>query len=636
MQEINKNTNNLIIPTAKIGTDISNIQRNLKKIVLIKDKQLIRQAIQEINVDIKEITNNLDVIKKHIETPKEKQIENELRNLILEWELVINDIMDLAFEDTNPQKIIELNTINSQYVSKMIDKRTELIELLINMNQQLEEKSLQTRKNSLLNVFLFFLGFCVLSILSYMLIMQNVAKQIDQFNRTMSNNIEKGILQKVTMTGHSEIATMADNFNTLVENLEKRNWLVNGINQLYALINKDLSYQKSSQLLIDFLYQYTDAIFGALYIRQDNNIYSLQVVNTRTEGELNINNIKPGEGIIGQAILNKKPVILQDIKKKNIIVKSGNIDIIPSTLCLYPLNYQNEVYGIIELGFTDKMNDIKLEFLKLAESIIIIHLLNIEQKENIIQKSQEITIKNEKLEQINQELELAHKHKNKFIAFLSHELKNPMSSILGFSSMLMSGCCGDITSEQKNFLERINNNARHLTDLINELLDISKIGKGKITLDINLHSPADIILEVCEEFSEKQHQKNISLKTQLSSELGYIPIDPKWFKQIISNLLSNAIKFTPPEGTIEISAEKLNTDTALFAVKDTGKGIPEHELVKIFDEFYQVETPDKKKQEGLGLGLALTKKLINLHGGEIFAESILNSGTKIYFNLPLK
>lgn len=224
--------------------------------------------------------------------------------------------------------------------------------------------------------------------------------------------------------------------------------------------------------------------------------------------------------------------------------------------------------------------------------------------------------------------------KSEFLANMSHELRTPLNAIIGFSELLKNKVAGELTEKQGHYVENVIISSRHLLSLINDILDLSKIEAGKIELIMERISVPEIIDVSTTLINEKAIKHNITLKKELDPGLDYIEADPQRFKQIFFNLLSNAVKFSKEGGIVTITAKKEGA-MAKFQVRDTGIGIKEKNLGKLFMAFEQLESGISKAYEGTGLGLSITKKLVELHGGTIIAESKYGEGSTFTFLLPI-
>jgi signal transduction histidine kinase len=222
--------------------------------------------------------------------------------------------------------------------------------------------------------------------------------------------------------------------------------------------------------------------------------------------------------------------------------------------------------------------------------------------------------------------------KSEFLANMSHELRTPLNSIIGFSEILLEKTFGDLNEKQTKYAGNIHQSGKHLLTLINDILDLSKVEAGKIELHPEVF-PVNEILKECQTLVKSlASKKNLSLSVKIEG-IVTIYADPTRFKQIMYNLLSNAIKFTPEKGRVDIAALPVD-DMVQISVKDTGIGIAREDFNKAFEEFGQIDSSYSKQYAGTGLGLPLTKKLVELHGGRIWLESEVGKGSTFTFTLP--
>jgi len=241
---------------------------------------------------------------------------------------------------------------------------------------------------------------------------------------------------------------------------------------------------------------------------------------------------------------------------------------------------------------------------------------------------------NRELELRSREIERADRLKSEFLASMSHELRTPLHTIIGFSELLGEELEGPLNEKQKRFIQHIHNDSMHLLQLINDILDLSKIEAGRLELRPEPFDVATVVTESLASIRALADAKMLSLETGLDVPAA-LEADRLRVKQVLVNLLSNAVKFTPDGGQIRVEAYIRNGLVA-FTVSDTGVGIPSEEHKSIFDKFHQVGATAKGIREGTGLGLAITKRLIEEHGGTIEVESEPDRGSRFTFTIPLQ
>jgi signal transduction histidine kinase len=233
----------------------------------------------------------------------------------------------------------------------------------------------------------------------------------------------------------------------------------------------------------------------------------------------------------------------------------------------------------------------------------------------------------------SRQLEVANKHKSEFLANMSHELRTPLNAIIGFSEVLLQQIFGAVNDKQKEYLGDVLSSGRHLLTLINDILDLSKIEAGRMELDLSEFSLGTALESGLTIVRERAARHGISLAAVIAPDLPRIEADERKVKQVLYNLLSNAVKFTPDGGKVEVRA-RAEDGAARIDVHDTGIGIAPEDQVRVFEEFRQVGR--ERSREGTGLGLTLTRRFVELHGGRIWVDSTPGKGSTFSFTLPIK
>jgi signal transduction histidine kinase len=230
--------------------------------------------------------------------------------------------------------------------------------------------------------------------------------------------------------------------------------------------------------------------------------------------------------------------------------------------------------------------------------------------------------------------EAANAAKSQFMANMSHELRTPLNGVIGFAELLVDGKAGPINPDQREYLSDILNSGRHLLQLINDVLDLSKVEAGRMELKPETFAVAAAVEEVCAVSRAIAGRRKVGVEVSLAPELREVTLDAQRFKQVLYNLLSNAVKFSHEGGRVEVAVREAGPSRFCLQVRDHGIGIRAEDLPRLFREFVQLDSGDARRYGGTGLGLALTRKLVELQGGTIRVESTLGSGSLFSVELP--
>lgn len=238
------------------------------------------------------------------------------------------------------------------------------------------------------------------------------------------------------------------------------------------------------------------------------------------------------------------------------------------------------------------------------------------------------------LEDKTEQLEVASRHKSEFLASMSHELRTPLNAVIGFSDVLLERMFGELNPRQEEYVRDIRNSGHHLLDLINDILDLSKVEAGRMELDLGAVSLPDLLAEGIAMVRERADRHAISIDLDVAAEVGTVLADELRLKQVILNLLTNAVKFTPDQGSVTVTAHLVGDD-AHVSVCDTGIGIADAEQEEIFEAFQRGGRASRTSPEGTGLGLTLSRRIVELHGGRLWMQSTLGVGSTFSFAIPL-
>jgi signal transduction histidine kinase len=328
--------------------------------------------------------------------------------------------------------------------------------------------------------------------------------------------------------------------------------------------------------------------------------------------------------LAGRAVLAGKPVQVEDITKDSdlsFVRSSPGFEVI-RTLLAVPLLREGAPIGVLVLSrervdlFTEKQIELVSTFADQA----VIAIENVRLFDEIQDKSRQ--------------LEEASKHKSQFLANMSHELRTPLNAILGYTELIVDGVYGATPDRVQGALQRITTNGRHLLGLINDVLDLSKIEAGQLTLSLTDYSMKDVVHSVYGAVEPLAAEKKLSFKAEIAPDMPVGHGDERRLTQVLLNLVGNAIKFTDT-GEVKIKASAADGHFSV-AVVDTGPGISEEDQKKLFQEFQQADSSTTKKKGGTGLGLAISKRIIELHGGTVALASKVGAGSTFSFTVPLR
>jgi PAS domain S-box-containing protein len=242
--------------------------------------------------------------------------------------------------------------------------------------------------------------------------------------------------------------------------------------------------------------------------------------------------------------------------------------------------------------------------------------------------------KNKELQEQNRRVKEATRLKSEFLANMSHELRTPLNAIIGFSELLHDGRAGAVSAKQKGYVNDVLISARHLLQLINDVLDLSKVESGKMEFFPDLVEPAKLVGEVRNVLRTLAAHRRVNLRIEVDPQLQQVVLDPAKLKHVLFNFLSNALKFIPAEGRVTVRMVPAGPDDLMIEVEDTGIGIRLEDLPRLFVEFQQLDTSASKKYQGTGLGLALVKRIVEAQGGIVSVTSTPGRGSTFSARLP--
>jgi signal transduction histidine kinase/CHASE3 domain sensor protein/CheY-like chemotaxis protein len=441
------------------------------------------------------------------------------------------------------------------------------------------------------------------------------------------------------------------------DNLMREDTINKAYGDILTLINQDwFNVEDMTNAALIQFNEHVSIMAGIIYLVQKDSITPISCMGIT---------IPDASGdIVKEAVKRNEIVTLRDIPADSMLsISTGVGSVVPSEIIAVPLSVKNEIVAIVELaslhGF--KENDLRIinriapqlgfgikqrmleQDIKDRSSQLEtanFELVTINEQSRCLNESLENsneqlqTTQNEIIES-NRKLESISRSKSDFLANMSHELRTPLNSVIGFSEVLQDQIFGPINEKQQEYVVNIISNGRHLLSLINDILDLSKVESGKMNLELTEFSLRETLEDSLTMLRESAQKSSIHLILDFVPQADVrISADKRKLKQILFNLLSNAVKFSPENGSVNVSAVQ-ETDFMEITIADNGVGIKAEDIPKLFQAFTQLEAVYTKKHAGTGLGLALTRQLVELHGGRIWVKSKFGTGSRFSFTLPL-
>jgi signal transduction histidine kinase/CheY-like chemotaxis protein/HAMP domain-containing protein len=452
-----------------------------------------------------------------------------------------------------------------------------------------------------------------------------------------TRSLMAGKFEPITLHRTDELGDLAADFNKMSLLLGNNYNRLNAYSELVTTLNSSASMEDVQRKALEILCKHTRASLGALYlvIRGQRALELVSGYALRKDKALE-KRLAFGEGIPGECAVEGREIELTDIPGgSGFVVDTGFVELVPSYVLAVPVFFREEILGVLVLGATKKFGDLEKEIVNNSVpqlGVALTNAMNFEETRNL---SVEITKRNEELSAKNKEIEKAYKVKSEFLSSMSHELRTPLNSIIGFSSVLLGPSGDPLSADQRMALEKVLKNGKHLLQLINDILDISKLESGRMILSVETED-VSAILSNCVLIVEPLIQsKRLNLTQDIQQDLLSLTTDIVKVRQILVNLLSNAAKFTE-KGGIAITVRQSDTGIVSFAVKDTGIGIEGKNFDKVFEEFQQVDSSSTRKYKGTGLGLPIARRLARMLGGDLTVESEFGKGSTFTLTVPTK
>jgi len=453
------------------------------------------------------------------------------------------------------------------------------------------------------------------------------------------------LASRIEVQTGDELQSLAEHFNLMAGQLqgsyanlehkveERTAQLARSVSELKALgevsraVNSSLELETVLARILAHACTFADAGGGAIYVAEEEaarfRIAATHGMDDELVRAIRGLPVRTGDTVVGQCVAQRDAAQIPDLAAEPeyplhaAMMKAGI-----RALLGVPLMREGEVIGalIVRRKRTGPFADDTVELVKsfAAQSALAVHNARLFQE----------------IEQKGRELEAASRHKSEFLANMSHELRTPLNAVLGYAELIQDGIYGDVPDKMRDVLERIQQNGRHLLGLINDVLDLSKIEAGQLTLAPVDYSMRELVLDVVSATEALAAEKALALEVDVPADLPRGRGDERRLTQVLLNLVSNAIKFTEA-GSVCVRA-KVEDGSFVVAVTDTGVGIAPEDRERIFEEFQQVDTSSTRRKGGTGLGLAIARRIVELHGGRIWVESTPGRGSTFAFTLPLR
>lgn len=499
---------------------------------------------------------------------------------------------------------------------------------------------------------------------------QNLTTQVRSISEVASAVTKGDLTRTIRVDAKGELEALKDTINQMIANLKgttlrnhEQDWLKSNLAKFAQMLQGQRDRNAVANKVLSELAELVNARYGAFYILaqleplDEPKLKLFAGYAHKTTTQIN-QEFSLSEGLVGQCAIDKEQIRITNFPNDNLQISSGIGSATPVDLVILPVLFENNVKAVIELASFDTFSDTHIDFLdQLTESIGIV-LNNIEtntrteelltqsqslagelsaQQEELRRANDELHDKGRSLEEKAEQLTLTSKYKSEFLANMSHELRTPLNSLLILAQQLFENHEGNLTEKQIKYAKTIHSCGDDLIQLINDILDLSKIESGVISADVLPVSFKEIASFVESTFKPISETKNLKFEINVDAELPeMIETDIQRLNQILKNLLSNAFKFTE-KGSVKLNIFKQKNEKVIaFSIEDTGIGISRNTQGIIFEAFQQAEGSTSRKYGGTGLGLSISKGFAELLGGTITVGSELGKGSVFTLLLPMK
>ncbi|MFE9312512.1 HAMP domain-containing protein, partial [Streptomyces sp. NPDC006706] len=532
----------------------------------------------------------------------------------------------------------------------------------------------------------------------------NLTRQVRAIGAVASAVAEGDLTRSITVEASGEVAELKDNINSMVESLrettranQEQDWLKSNLARITSLMQGHRDLPVVAELIMDELTPLVSAQYGAFYLAEDGERGpELRLVGSYgSPDDDRPTRFSFGRSLVGQAARGRRTITVGELPAGYVTISSGLGQAVPTALILLPILFEDQVLGVIELASVTAFTPVHRDFLEQLREALGVNVNTIvanartdelldesqrltaelqarsaelqsqqdelqrsnaelEDKASLLaEQNRDIEAKNLQIEQARQELEaraqqlsLASKYKSEFLANMSHELRTPLNSLLILAQLLAQNPSRNLTPKQVEYAGIIHSAGSDLLQLINDILDLSKVEAGKMDVTPERVSLRQLIDYVEATFQPMTTQKGLQFAvTTAAGAPADLLTDDSRLRQILRNLLSNAVKFTE-QGGVELCIEPAADDevpggvvrggaVVAFRVKDTGIGIPEQHLETIFGAFQQADGTTSRKYGGTGLGLSITREIAHLLGGAVAVDSVPGRGSTFTLFLPV-
>ena len=638
------------------ASGIVRMHRSMKDVSMARSRSERTRAVNMVRAEEKRVYQNLALVKREILGREGRRLVMAATRAFARWKPIRLEVEQLVARGEREAAALITRKKGADYVLRLERKMGELTAYARAKADGFVRRAHSIREQTVQNTIGFISAVALMAFLIAFLIVRSILSGVSSLNSTMSEIATTGKLVESELIGKNEISAMAGNFNKLVEKLRGQLWLKEGQNELSRRLSGALSSQELNNSALNFISIYVGACAGALYLSDGHRPFcELKAAFGLSKGKPGAGGFSLGEGLVGRVARDRKPACLPAIGPEEAPEICGDLGAAPKSLCATPLLHEDTLYGVLEVSSFEALSGVKQEFLEQAGHLLALSLFSAAQKQRIEEllaaakeyneelrdKADELRLQSKELKEQNLEMELQRKQveeanrlKSEFLSNMSHELRTPLNSVLTLSKILSMEMEGQLSAEQSEYLEVIHRSGKNLLELINDILDLSKIESGNMPLRPNWVKVNTLVAAILEQLKPIADHKGLSIVNELPEDLPRIETDKPRLQRILQNLLNNAVKFTE-QGSVTLQTG-WDDEYLSIEIMDTGIGIAEEELSCIFDEFRQLDGSISRNYEGTGLGLAIARKSANLIHGRLSVESEPGRGSKFTLVLPEK